>query len=264
MIQCVGSRDENHSYCSRMCCSETIKNALSLLEIFPETNIYILYKDIRTYSFKEEFYRKAREKGVVFIRYDDSAKPTLRIENGKIDVHLLEPILREELNISADLVVLSAGIVSEEGNVQLAKMLKVPLNSDGFFLEAHVKLRPVDFATEGVFVAGIAHSPKTIYESIIQAQAAAARAATILANKKYYAEATISSVNEEICVGCGMCSALCPYRAISIQEKDGKRVSSVNEALCKGCGTCAVACPSGAMTQYGFTKKQIMAMVGSL
>ena len=260
MIQCVGSRDEERKYCSRICCSQAIKNALNLLELNPDANIYILYKDIRTYGFKEELYRKAREKGIVFIRYDQH-KPDVRIENERLKVKVFEPILKEEFNIDTDLLVLSSGIVSEPGNVELAKMLKVPLNQDGFFLEAHIKLRPVDFATEGVFVAGMAHSPKTIAESIIQAQATAARAATILSNKKYYAEATISSVNEELCAGCGMCGALCPYEAIVYKEKDGKRISSVNEALCKGCGTCVAACPSGAMTQYGFTRQQIMAMV---
>ncbi|MEO0096201.1 MAG: CoB--CoM heterodisulfide reductase iron-sulfur subunit A family protein [candidate division WOR-3 bacterium] len=264
MIQCVGSRDNDRKYCSRICCSQAIKNALNLLETKPDANIYILYKDIRTYGFKEELYRQAREKGVVFIRYDDEKKPELQMEDGRLKIKVFEPILKEELVIESDLVVLSAGIIAQPDNAELAKMLKVPLNSDGFFLEAHVKLRPVDFATEGVFVAGMAHSPMTIAESIMQAQAAAARATTILSNKKYYAEATISSVNEELCAGCGMCGALCPYEAIVYIEKDGKRISSVNEALCKGCGTCVASCPSGAMTQYGFTKKQIMAMVEAL
>ncbi len=143
-------------------------------------------------------------------------------------------------------------------------MLKVPLNSDGYFLEAHVKLRPVDFATEGIFVAGLAHSPKFIDEAIAQAFATAARAATILSKDKYYAEATIAHVNEELCVGCGLCSNLCPYEAVEIQVKEGKRVSQVNEALCKGCGTCVAACASGAMDQYGFTKRQILGMIGTL
>ncbi|MCX7994828.1 MAG: CoB--CoM heterodisulfide reductase iron-sulfur subunit A family protein [candidate division WOR-3 bacterium] len=264
MIQCVGSRDNERKYCSRICCSQAIKNALNLLEINPDANIYILYKDIRTYGFKEELYRQAREKGIVFIRYDDAKKLELQTENGKLKIKIFEPILKEDLIIDPDLIVLSSGIIAEPNNAEIAKMLKVPINSDGFFLEAHVKLRPVDFATEGVFLAGMAHSPMTIAESIAQAQAAAARATTILSDKKYYAEATISSVNEELCAGCGMCGALCPYEAIVYKEKDGKKISSVNEALCKGCGTCVASCPSGAMTQYGFTKKQIMAMVEAL
>ncbi|MGB9720330.1 MAG: FAD-dependent oxidoreductase [bacterium] len=264
MIQCVGSRDNERKYCSRICCSQAIKNALNLLEVNSDANIYILYKDVRTYGFKEELYRRAREKGILFIRYDDLKKPELEIEDGRLKIKAFEPILKEELKIDADLVVLSAGIVPESNNAELAKMLKVPLNNDGFFLEAHIKLRPVDFATEGAFVAGMAHSPMTIAESIIQAQASAARATTILSNKKYYAEATISSVNEDLCAGCGMCGALCPYEAIVYKEKDGKKISSVNEALCKGCGTCVASCSSGAMTQYGFTKKQIMAMVEAI
>ncbi|MEO0106360.1 MAG: CoB--CoM heterodisulfide reductase iron-sulfur subunit A family protein [candidate division WOR-3 bacterium] len=264
MIQCIGSRDQERNYCSRICCSQAIKNALNLLEVDPEANIYILYKDIRTYGFKEELYRKAREKGIVFIRYDDSSKPELQIRDGRLNISVFEPILKERFDIKTDLVVLSTGIVPEEENPALAKMLKVPLNGDGFFLEAHVKLRPVDFATEGIFVAGMAHSPMTIAEAIGQGQAAAARATTILANKKYYAEATVSVVNEELCAGCGMCGALCPYEAIGYKEKDSKRISSVNEALCKGCGTCVASCPSGAMNQYGFTKKQIMAMLEAI
>jgi heterodisulfide reductase subunit A len=143
-------------------------------------------------------------------------------------------------------------------------MLKVPLNNDGYFLEAHVKLRPVDFATEGIFVAGLAHSPKFITETIAQAEAAAARASTILANSKYYAEATVSHVDENLCVGCGLCSSLCPYEAIEVISKNGKRHSMVNEALCKGCGTCVASCPSGAMDQYGFTRKQIMEMIEAI
>jgi heterodisulfide reductase subunit A len=160
--------------------------------------------------------------------------------------------------------VLSTGIEPNKDSEHLAKMLKVPLNSEGFFLEAHVKLRPVDFATEGIFVAGLAHNPKTIDEAIGQAEAASARASTILAYDKYYAEATISCVNEELCAGCGVCSALCPYEAIELTAVDGKRKSKVNEALCKGCGTCVAACPSGAMEQYGFTKQQVFAMLDAL
>jgi heterodisulfide reductase subunit A-like polyferredoxin len=264
MIQCVGSRDDNHPYCSRMCCAQAVKNALGLLEINPDVNIYILYKDVRTYGFKEDFYRKAREAGVIFIRYDNDSKPELKNDNGKLNISLFEPILNEQIEIEPELVILSTGIEPKKANEVLAKMLKVPLNSEGFFLEAHVKLRPVDFATEGVFVAGIAHNPKCIDETISQADAVASRAATIIAHKKYYAEAAISHVDEESCAGCGVCSALCPYEAIEMITEDTKRKSKVNEALCKGCGTCVAACPSGAMEQYGFTKQQLMAMINAV
>jgi heterodisulfide reductase subunit A len=264
MIQCIGSRDERHEYCSRICCLQAVKNALHVLEQDPQANVYVLYRDIRTYGLREDYYRKAREAGVVFIRYDDAAKPVLEPHGGALRMKVHEPILRETIEIAPDLVVLSAGIEPHKDNAVLAKMLKVPLNSEGFFLEAHVKLRPVDFATEGVFVAGMAHSPKGIEEAISQAKAAATRATTIIAHKKYYAEATVSFVNEDLCAGCGVCSALCPYEAIEITTKDDKRLSKVNEALCKGCGTCVAACSSGAMGQYGFTKQQVLAMVDAL
>ncbi|HEX7319021.1 MAG TPA: FAD-dependent oxidoreductase [bacterium] len=264
MIQCVGSRDDKHEYCSRICCFQAVKNALHMLEQDPQANVYVLYRDVRTYGLREDYYRKAREAGVVFIRYDDTSKPVLESSGGKLRLTVNEPILRETIEVMPDLIVLSAGIEPRKDNAILAKMLKVPLNSEGFFLEAHVKLRPVDFATEGVFVAGMAHSPKGIDEAISQAKAAAARATTIIAHKKYYAEATVSFVNEDLCAGCGVCSALCPYEAIEITTKDDKRLSKVNEALCKGCGTCVAACSSGAMGQYGFTKQQVIAMVDAL
>jgi len=264
MIQCIGSRDDSHPYCSRMCCSQAVKNALKFLEVNPEANIYVLYRDVRTYGFKEDFYRNAREAGVIFIRYDNDSKPEIHSNNGRLNISIFEPILKEKIELCSDLIVLSTGIEPEKDNDVLAKMLKVPLNDEGFFLEAHVKLRPVDFATEGVFVAGMAHSPKCIDEAISQAEAAVARATTIIAHEKYYAEAAISHVNEELCGGCGICSGLCPFEAIEIVIEDTERKSKVNEALCKGCGTCVAACPSGAMEQYGFTKHQIMAMIDAL
>ncbi len=265
MLQCIGSRDEQHPYCSRICCMQAVKNALRILEVNPLANIYVLYKDVRTYGLKEDFYHKAREAGIIFVRYDDEHKPGLhRTVDGRLMMSVFEPILQESIELAPDLIVLSTGIEPNKDSEHLAKMLKVPLNSEGFFLEAHVKLRPVDFATEGIFVAGLAHNPKTIDEAIGQAEAASARASTILAYDKYYAEATISCVNEELCAGCGVCSALCPYEAIELTAVDGKRKSKVNEALCKGCGTCVAACPSGAMEQYGFTKQQVFAMLDAL
>jgi heterodisulfide reductase subunit A len=219
---------------------------------------------MRTYGFKEDYYQKAREAGVVFIRYDDDHKPEIRMDNGSISMSVMEPILGELIDINPDLVVLANGVEACSDNIQLAKMLKVPLNDEGFFLEAHVKLRPVDFATEGVFVAGLAHNPKCIDEAISQAEAAAARAATIIAHDTYYAEAAVSHVNDDLCAGCGICSMLCPYEAVEIVSENDRRKSKVNEALCKGCGTCASACPSGAIDQYGFTRDQIIAMIDAL
>jgi len=264
MIQCVGSREDGHPYCSRRCCSQAIKNALKLQEINPRVRIFVLYRDMRTYGFKEEFYTKAREAGVMFIRYVPEHKPVLTKGSDRLAVSVMDPVLRDTVEIHPDLVVLSTGIEPGSHNEQLAKMLKVPLNSDGYFLEAHVKLRPVDFATEGIFVAGLAHSPKFISETIGQARAAAARAATILAHDTYYAEATVSYVDENLCAGCGVCSSMCPYNAIEMVIVNGARVSRINEALCKGCGTCVAACPSGAVDQYGFTRRQIMSMIESI
>jgi heterodisulfide reductase subunit A len=264
MIQCVGSRDEAHSYCSRRCCAQAMKNSLMLLRINPMARVYVLYRDVRTYGFKEEFYTEAREKGVLFIRFDGAAKPKVYGDNGSLKVATFDPVMQRTIEIKPDLLVLSTGIIPNPDNKRIAKMLKVPLNGNGHFLEAHVKLRPVDFATEGVFVAGLAHSPKLITEAISQAVATAARAATILSNKKYYAEATVSHVDEELCVGCGLCSSLCPYEAIEVTLKEGRRVSKVNEALCKGCGTCVAACASGAMDQYGFTRMQIFDMINTV
>ena len=263
MIQCVGSRNNEHPYCSRVCCTQAIKNSLKLLELNPQVNIFILYRDIRTYGMREIYYREARDRGVTFIRYDENQKPELIVQDGSIKVSLLDPILKEQLIIDADLLVLSAGIHPEHGNEEIAKLLKVPLGSDNFFLEAHVKLRPVDFATEGIFLAGMAHSPKSVDETISQACAAASRACTIISKDKYEAEAIVASVNEDICSGCGVCESVCAYGAPEIVLKEGKRISQVNEALCKGCGSCVSACPSGAMEQFGFKKKQLHSMIES-
>jgi heterodisulfide reductase subunit A-like polyferredoxin len=258
MIQCVGSRNDKHLYCSRTCCSEAIKNALKIKQLNKKANIYILYRDMRTYGFKEDYYQRAREEGVIFIRYEEGQEPEVRKGKEKLEVLVKDLILKENLLINADLVVLSTGVISSEDGEELAQMLKVPLNEDGFFLEAHVKLRPVDFATEGIFLCGLAHSPKFIEESISQANAAISRACTILAKDKILAEGTVVSVNEDRCNGCGICEAVCIYNAIEIDKE--KRVAKVNEALCKGCGTCTGACPSGAINQRGFKREQILAM----
>ncbi|RKY03800.1 heterodisulfide reductase, partial [Candidatus Poribacteria bacterium] len=263
MILCVGSRDAERPYCSKVCCNQAIKNALKLKELKPEMNIYILYRDIRTYGFYELFYREAREKGVVFLRYDPEDKP--RVSQVKRDgrhllrVELRDPVLGEEVAIDADIIALSVPMVPPESAKELATLYKVPLNEDGFFLEAHVKLRPVEFATDGVFLCGTAHAPKSISESIAQAKAAASRAAAVLVKDFLVAEGIVCEVNEDICGGCGICEALCPYGAISVDRE--RRVAVVNEALCKGCGTCAAACPSGAAQLRGFKRDQISEMI---
>lgn len=265
MIQCVGSRSSDHPYCSRRCCAQAVKNALKLRAANSNAQIFILYRDVRMYGFKEAYYTRARRAGIMFVRYDGDREPVVSRNGDLLEVRFHEPVLAQDVIVHPNIVVLSSGIIPNHDNDELAKILKVPLNKDGYFLEAHVKLRPVDFATEGIFVAGLAHSPKFISETVCQAQAAAARASTILAQDTYYAEATVSEVNEELCAGCGMCNSVCPYEAIEMRIDDnGERHSHINEALCKGCGTCVAACPSGAIEQWGFTKKQIMAMVDAV
>ncbi|MEM3666505.1 MAG: CoB--CoM heterodisulfide reductase iron-sulfur subunit A family protein [Candidatus Bathyarchaeia archaeon] len=261
MIQCVGARNEEHPNCSRICCGQAIKNALKIKELSPETEIYILYKDVRTYGFKEDYYREAAAKGVLFINYNDERKPRIENVNGKLKVAFWEPVIKEEVEIEPDLVVLSAAVVPNPDNKRVAEMLKVPLTKDGYFLEAHMKLRPVDFATEGVFLCGMAHSPKYIDESIAQACAAAARAATILSKSTIEMEGIIASVTEDLCSGCRICEYLCPYGAIEMKEKDGKPIAHVIEALCKGCGACGTACPTKAIIMGHFTTEEIMAQV---
>ena len=265
MIQCVGCRDDNRPYCSRVCCNRAINNALKLKEIRPAMNIYILYRDVRTYGFNEKYYEQARQKGVIFLRYDLERKP--RVSQRRKDSRFLlsietnDPVLGEDVMIDADILALSVAMVPSPEARELAMLYKVPLNQDGFFLEAHVKLRPVDFATDGVFVCGLAHAPKSIEESIAQAKAAASRASIILVRDTVVGEGIVASVNERICTGCGVCEAMCPYGAIAVDRE--KRVSEVNEALCKGCGTCCAACPSGAAQQRGFTREQISAAIGA-
>jgi len=261
MIQCVGARTEERPNCARICCGQAIKNALKIKEISPETEVYVLYKDVRTYGFKEDYYREAAKKGVLFINYADERKPKVTNENGQLKVKFWEPVLKEEIEIEPNLVVLSAATIPNPDNKRIAEMLKVPLIKEGFFLEAHMKLRPVDFATEGVFLCGMAHSPKYIDESIAQACAAAARATTILSKKMLEMEGIIANVNEDLCSSCRICESLCPYGAIEMKEKDGKLVAHVIEALCKGCGVCGTACPTKAITMGHFTNEEILAQV---
>lgn len=265
-IQCVGSREQDRPYCSRLCCCETVKLALQLKEINPDMNIYVLYRDIRTYGFNEEYYQEARAKGVLFIPYDIPDKPEVEAitENGKdiLRVSVDDPILGERLSIDADVLALATATVPSPGNEELARFLKVPLNADGFFLEAHVKLRPVDAPTDGVFLCGLAHSPKLIEESIAQAKAAASKAATTLVKDVIYGEGMIASIDRDSCSGCQICIAVCPYNAITFNEED--RIAEVQELLCKGCGNCTAACPSGACSVKNLADEHIFAEIEAL
>jgi heterodisulfide reductase subunit A len=261
MIQCVGARNEERPNCARICCGQAIKNALKIKEISPETEVYVLYKDMRAYGFKEDYYREAATKGVLFVNYEDERKPQVANENGKLKVTFWEPVIKEGVQIEPDIVVLSAATIPNPDNKHLAEMLKVPLTKDGFFLEAHMKLRPVDFATEGIFLCGMVHSPKYIEESIAQACGAAARATTILSKPTLEMEGIIANVNEDLCSGCRICEYLCPYGAVEMKDKNGKTVAHVIEALCKGCGACGTACPTKAITMGHFTTEEILAQI---
>jgi len=264
MIQCVGARTKERPNCSRICCGHAIKNALKIKEISPETDVYILYKDVRSYGFKEDYYRKAAEEGVLFIDYSDERKPQVMNENGKLKSRFWESVIKKEVEVEPDLVILSAATIPNPDNKRLSEILKVPLTKGGFFLEAHMKLRPVDFATDGIFLCGMAHSPKYIDESISQACAAAARATTILSKKALEMEGIVANVNEDLCSGCRMCESLCPYSAIEMKEQaEEKRVAHVIEALCKGCGVCGTACPTKAIRLGHFTKDEMIVQIKS-
>jgi heterodisulfide reductase subunit A len=268
MIQCVGSRNDEHPYCSRMCCGEAVKNSLKMKEKDPEAHVYVLYRDIRTYGLMEEDYKRARDAGVIFIRYEEENKPKVAKVKSKgkedLQVSVFEPIIQEDIIIDVDLLVLSVAIIPPKENETLAKMLKIPLNEDDFFLEAHAKLRPVDFATEGIFVCGMAHSPKPIEESITQAMAAVSRACTLLTKDTIEAEGITAIVNPNRCTACELCMLICAYNAIEIEETKMGKVAKVNSALCKGCGACAATCRCSAIDIKGFTDMQMNLIINTL
>jgi heterodisulfide reductase subunit A len=257
MIQCVGSRDTEHPYCSRVCCSHAIKNAIQLKKRNPDTEVVILYRDIRTYGFREKYYLEARQKGVLFIRYDEEHKPQVTEKESQLHVEQFDPVINKNVSFDPDLLVLSTGIVAD--NDALSQLLLLPLDEDGFFMEAHAKIRPLDFMADGLFLCGLAHSPRTVEESIAQAQGVSIRAVTILSKDKIQAKAEIPTVNEKWCSACGLCEAACPYGARKINEDT--HIADVIEVLCQGCGACTVACPSGVTQQKGFEKEEIFTMI---
>jgi len=260
MIQCAGSRNDERPYCSRLCCSMAVKNALKLKQMSPETNIYVLYRDIRTYGFREKYYQQARQAGVIFIRYEKEQLPVVSGE-AELSVTVNSPDFPESIEIAADSVVLSTGVDALKENRKLADMLKVPLNADGFFNEAHMKLRPVDFATEGIFLCGLAHLPKMADENISQAKATAARAATILSKTQLEVSAQVSSVDQDKCVSCMTCVRACPYNAPAV---NANRKAEINAAKCMGCGICASECPAEAIQLRHFESEQFKAMIDAL
>ncbi|MFX1376450.1 MAG: CoB--CoM heterodisulfide reductase iron-sulfur subunit A family protein [Promethearchaeota archaeon] len=256
MIQCVGCRNEERKYCSNICCMTALKNAILIKEQNPDANVNIIFRDIQTQGVTyEEYYRKAREMGIIFIKYLPEKPPI--INKNRIEVY--NDFMNQVIGVPYDLIVLSMPLVANEDSEQLAKMLKVPLEENNFFLEAHVKLRPVDFATDGVFVCGSAHWPADISESISQSNAAASRASTILSKEMLEVEGSTAEVNIDLCVGCEACIKICPYSAISKDENTDTVV--VNKVVCKGCGVCGASCPHNAIIIHHFTSDQIIAEI---
>jgi heterodisulfide reductase subunit A len=263
-IQCVGSREPARPYCSRVCCTHSVGSALKLKEHNPDMDVYILYRDVRTYGLREDIYREARSKGIVFLRYNLEEKPTVERCNGKLKVRVKDQALGCFVETEADIVTLASAIIPCADNETLSRLYKISLNQEGFFLESHVKLKPVDFATDGVFLAGLSHYPKPIEETIAQAQAAAARAGALLSQDSIVTEGVIATVNEDACRGCGLCVALCPFEALQIVDTPKGRRAQTIEVACKGCGLCAATCYRHAITVNAFTDGQLESQVKTL
>ncbi|MBM4277419.1 MAG: CoB--CoM heterodisulfide reductase iron-sulfur subunit A family protein [Deltaproteobacteria bacterium] len=265
MIQCVGCRNEERNYCSRVCCGHSIKNALKLKEINSGMDIYLLYRDMRTYGFAEDYYREAANKNVKFIRYEAEDKPRVEmVEEGgerRLKVTVTDFVLGAKLEIDADLLVLSAAVVPPATNTELSRLFKVSLNPDGFFQEAHVKLRPVDFAAEGVFLCGMAHYPKNLSEAISEAYGASGRAVTILSRDSVTASGAVSEVHEKDCVSCGICLSVCTCGAIEFHDTPQGKKAWVNPVLCEGDGLCTAKCPTGAIQLKHFTDDDLIAQI---
>ncbi|MBN1866712.1 FAD-dependent oxidoreductase [Candidatus Sumerlaeota bacterium] len=260
MIQCVEQRNDERPYCSRVCCTTAVKNALLLKERYPKARIVVLYRDMRTYGFREAAYREAREKGVLFVRYDEKRPPDLSL-NGGLSLRVYEPSLKREMKMKPNLVVLAAPMVPQADREELSELLRVPLNADGFFLEAHVKLRPVDFASEGLFLCGTVHAPKSIGETISQANAVAGRAASILSRKEMPVSAQTAWVDQDKCISCMTCVHVCPYMAPMPNELNKAEVQG---AVCMGCGSCVAECPAKAIQLRNYIDAQILGAVETL
>ncbi|MEJ2730887.1 MAG: FAD-dependent oxidoreductase [Deltaproteobacteria bacterium] len=263
-IQCVGSREPERPYCSRVCCTHAIDSALQLKKLNPEMNAFVLYRDVRTYGEREYIYKEAREAGVIFIRYSLDNKPQVNLKDGRLLVKTADPILDRPVEIEADLITLATAIVPNRDD-QLANFFKVSLNEDGFFVERHAKLGPSEFATDGIFLCGLAHYPKPIDESIAQGRAAASRAITLLAQKTIHTSGNIAETDPQLCSQCGVCVSVCPYSAPSFAEEGpftGR--AQINPVLCKGCGLCVASCRSGAIHLKGFDNDQIFAQIFAL
>lgn len=260
-IQCVGSREPGRMYCSRLCCTHSVENALELKKRNPEMNVYVLYRDIRTYGEKEYLYRDARRAGVIFIRYSLEDKPVVKTGGDRISITVTDHVLQMPVELEVDLLTLATAIIPC-GDEKLANFFKVPMNEDGFFIEKHAKLGPSEFSTDGVYLCGLAHYPKPIDESVAQAKAAVSRAVTLLSQKKIHSSGTVAQVDPQLCAACGVCVSVCPYSAPAFAEEGrfaGK--AEINAALCKGCGLCVASCRSGAIHLKGFDTDQIFSQI---
>ena len=262
MIQCVGCRQAERNYCARICCSQAVKNALALKKLRPEMDITILFRDMRTYGFREDSYREAASLDVKFVRWEPEDKPQVEAveEEGRpvLRVSVPDPVLVKKLALDADRVVLSAAVIPAAGSQKLARMFKVAMNPDGFYQEAHVKLRPVDFAAEGVFLCGTNHYPKHISEAIAQSLGAAGRAASLLSQETVTASGSVCEVNEHDCISCGACISACLYGAIDFHDTPEGKKATVNPVLCKGDGLCCAKCPTNAVMLKHFTDKEVL------
>jgi len=265
MIQCVGCRREDRNYCARICCSQSIKNALKLKEINPRMDIYILFRDMRTYGFMEDDYRESSNRDVRFIRYEPQDKPRVEAvqEDGRriLRVTATDPILGKRLAIDADYLALAAAVIPAAGIQELSRLFKVALSPEGFFQEAHVKLRPVDFAADGIFLCGAAHYPKHISETIRQAYGAAGRAAVLLSQDSIKSSGSVCDVDERKCISCGACISACTYGAITFHDTRQGKKAAVNPVLCKGDGLCNTRCPTGAIFLKHFTDEEILSQI---
>jgi heterodisulfide reductase subunit A-like polyferredoxin len=260
-VQCVGSRNEENPYCSKVCCTHSLKSAIAVKSMDKRKRVYVVYRDIRSYGFREDLYKKARELGVIFIRYDLEKMPQLkRNSNKELEFTVIDHVLRQPVKINPDLVVLASGI-SPNANKNLFEKFKVPVNNEGFLVEAHAKLRPVDFASDGLFVAGLAHYPKPLEESIAQARASVARAMTILSRDSLKVGGVVAEVTPEKCAVCLTCVRGCPYDIPYIHD-DG--YAKIDASECHGCGACVGECPGKAIKLNHFTDEQIIAKTDAL
>jgi heterodisulfide reductase subunit A-like polyferredoxin len=262
MIQCVGSREPDHPYCSRVCCGYAVQNALKIKEIRPRAQVFVLYRDIRTYGLKELYYKKARDLGVQFIRFEPQNKPEVTATADGLAVQVFDQNLQAPITLKADYLALSAAIRPHPVSREIARMFKLPFDADGFFMEAHQKLRPLDFASAGIFLCGLAHSPKYVEESIAQAQGAAARVLGILAREQMYVGGAVAQVDPQKCVICLTCMRTCPYRVPRVDHAEG--VIAIDPAACQACGNCASACPRKAIEVMHHRDRQFISKINAI